>query len=76
MNPAKDAAIDVRDALKLLKDPHIQANKHRLGAIGSQDIDNIVTYLERAARKLPLPDTKRFDTVKCNLQTQVTHSPI
>ena len=50
---AADAAVDVRDALSLLDSPHIRANQHRLGVLGSQDIELVKSYLLSAQGKLP-----------------------
>lgn len=50
---AADAAVDVRDALKLLNDSWIRRNEHRLGAIGAQDMERVRIYLTSALRKLP-----------------------
>ena len=50
---AADAAVDVRDALSLLDSPHILANQHRLGVLGSQDIELVKSYLRSAQGKLP-----------------------
>ena len=41
----------IQKALDVVKDDHIQQNKHRLGLLGSQDIDRIQWMLEQQLSK-------------------------
>ena len=44
---------DVKDALALLRDEYVQANMHRMGALGARDVAIAIIALEDALRKLP-----------------------
>lgn len=49
-----DAILDIRYALKVLEDQHIRKNQHRLGALGSQDLEIVKTCLGLALDKMRL----------------------
>jgi hypothetical protein len=48
----REAALLVERALAILNQPYITDNQHRLGALGSGDIDIIRRYLSSAKVKL------------------------
>jgi hypothetical protein len=47
---------DLEDCLTCLLSPHVQDNKHRLGALGTTEIDRVVYLLKRNLHPVEEPE--------------------
>jgi len=48
----KKLAEDIKSIIDLLSGPHVQDNKHHMGAIGSEDIDRALTLLREISNEV------------------------